>query len=902
MRSFDKLQLRVRSLWRRDEVEREMSAELQFHLDELIRDNVAAGMSTTEARQAALRTMGGVAQYEEQIRDSRRVHVVETAIADIRYALRALRKAPVFATVAILSLALGTGANAAIFSLIDSVLLQQLPVREPQQLALVRTSFVKVGAFNVSRSLSNATRAHLSDAKQIDGLASVREMDRVYVGVEHGSDIAPAQFVSGTFFSVLGLEAEIGRTLGPSDDRASTSSFPVMISYAYWQRRFGGREDVLGQKITVNTIPFTVVGVMPRRFRGLTIDTVADVTMPLAMAPQVEDGYASGRWPKPEDWSGTLFARIKPGVTFESAQSEMTGLLRQSVAEEKGGLTADDKKLTIVLTPAATGISSLRSRFEKALEVLMGVVALVMLIASANLASLLLTRSAARQREICIRMSLGSSRWRLVRQLLTESMVLSALGGALGLLFAWWARSALVKVAVAQNSSVTPPPLDWNWHLFGFVALLCLLNALVFGTLPALKATRLNANLVLHSGRTIRSASVSRTGKFLVAAQVALSLTLLVGAALLLQTLANFYKVDLGFNQQNVLMMTVDPHLAGYADGEPTMALFREIRRRLAEVPGVKAVSMIREPLLGGSTGLSSVYVPGYVPTPDENASRLWTVNEGVGPHFFATMQMPLVAGRDFGEETLDAYNQVAIINQTMAKHFFPGRNAIGQHVAWSTKDAPMEIIGVAADAHYFGVKEDPQDVIFVPLLHPQMKQNQATLLLRTAGDPARVAPEARAAIRAVNGNLPVYDIVTLPEVVKDKLVQQRVLAVLSGFFGALALVLSAIGLYGILAYNVTQRTGEIGVRMALGATRGKILNLVFGETAQVLGAGIVAGIGLTVGSTRLMQSILYGVEPTDGASMGIAALILAAVALAAALIPMRRAMRVDPMSALRQE
>ncbi len=878
-----------------------MNAELRFHLENLTRENIEAGMAPEEARTTALRTMGGVAQYEEQIRDTRRVHFLETVIADIRYALRTLRKAPVFATVAVLSLALGTGANAAIFSLIDSVLLQRLPIRDPEELVYVRTSQIKMGNFRVSRTLTNQTADRLAQATQIEGLARFQQMDRANVTVGRASDVAPALFVSGNYFSLLGIEPLLGRNLGTADEYGGPNGWAAMIGYGYWQRKFGGK-NVLGQQITVNSIPMAIVGVMPRRFRGLWIDNGADVVIPIAAKPLVQDGKVSATIPKPDDFAGMLVARVKKSVTMSSAQSEMSVLLQQTLSTEKGSLTGDDRKLTIELTSAASGSSALRNRFEKGLQVLMAVVAIVMLIASANLASLLLTRSAARQREICIRMSLGSSRWRLLRQLLTEAMVLSVLGSVVGLVFSVWARNAIVKVAVARASGGSAFPMDWNWHLFAFMAGLCAINALLFGAAPALKATRQDANLVLHSGRSIRNAGITRLGKALVAGQVALSLALVVAAALLLRTLTNFYKVDLGYNQKNILMMTVDPHLAGYADGEESIALYKEIRERLASVPGVQAVTMMRQPLLGANTGMSSIFVPGYVPSPQEGQSTLWTIDEGVGPHFFAAMQMPLVEGRDFEDETRDAYGKVAIINQTMARHYFGGKDPVGQKIAFSKDDPPMEVIGVAADAHYYGVKEDPEDVLFVPLLHSKMKQAEATLLVRTAGDPSQLAPEARAAIHTLTPNLPVYDITTMQEMLNVKLAQQRILAALSGFFGILALVLSAIGLYGVLAYNVTQRTGEIGVRIALGASRGNILRMVFGETAQVVGAGIVAGLVITLASAKLIRAMLYGVKETDAQSIALAVIVLSTVALAAAFLPMRKAIRVDPMTALREE
>ena len=897
MRFISKLTLRLRSLFRRARVESELARELQFHLDQQIQENLAAGMPPEEARAAALRTIGGLAQIEEECRDARGLQWWENAVRDARYALRNLRKAPVFAAVAVLSLALGTGANTAIFSLIDRVMLQNLPVRDPEQLVVVRTSFVRVGTFQVSLSLTNNTIDVLRHATQLQGLALIGQSDRLNLSFDGSTQVVPGNYVSGNFFSMMGVEPVLGRAISPMDDsrRGADNGFPAMISYRLWQTRFAGAADVLGRRATVNTIPIVIVGVVPKNFRGLEIDSDSDLYLPTVSRLQVEAGKTSAGFPGPDDFLGRLVGRLQPNATLQSAQAELTVLLRQAMAAQH---REGDLQRSIVLTPAARGESSVRNRFHDGLTILMVVVALVMLIAAANLASLMLARSTARQREICIRMSLGSGRSRLVRQLLTEALVLSAIGTAAGLIFARWAQAAIVRVALAQDFSGSLP-FEWNAHLFGFVAGLCLLNALMFGLAPALRATRVPAADVLRSGRTVGSAGVVRIGRWLIAGQIALSLALVTGAALLLRTLDNLYRVDLGFNPRQILLFTTDPRLAGY-EGDRAVSLYRDLLQRARALPGAEAVSIIRNPILGTSTGLTRVLVPGYVPTSSEKDAPPWTVDYGVGPEFFATMGIPLVSGRDFTDEGIDRTGKVAVINQTMAHHFFGDRNPVGEKIAVATPAPDVEIIGVAADTHYFGPKEEKQDVIFTPLLTPGV--TQATVLVRTSGPPAQLAGDVRALVHSVDANLPIYGIMSMGELLDDKLAQQRIIATLSAFFAALAIVLSAIGIYGVLAYRVAQRTGEIGVRIALGATRANIVRLVFHDTAMMLGIGVAGGLALTFVSARLVRSVLFGVSTNDITAMATAILVLVAVAAAASLLPTCRALRVDPMAALREE
>jgi predicted permease len=558
-------------------------------------------------------------------------------------------------------------------------------------------------------------------------------------------------------------------------------------------------------------------------------------------------------------------------------------------------------KPSIDLQPASRALSSARNRFSEPLAVLMVVVALVMLIACANVANLLLAKSGVRQREIAIRLSLGSSRLRLVRQLLTESLLLSTLGGLLGVLLAVWARNAIVYLATSGDNA---PAIraNWNWRVLGFTAAVCILNAVLFGLAPALRATGVDLVSILKGSTGNRRPGRFRLGRILVAGQVALSLTLLVGAGLFLGTFRNLDRIDPGFDRDRVLLVTLDPTMAGY-HGDKVVQTFKTALERTASIPGVRAVTLLRDRILSGQISLTSIWVPGYTLRADENPSNQWVGSNAAGPHFFETAGIRLVAGRDFSERDDEHSPKVAIINQSMAKHYFAGQNPIGRHIAWSRSEPPVEVVGVVRDIAYLGLRDQSQDLVFTPIFQTDAKSwNTATIFVRTADDSPRIANDIRAAIQAIDPNLPPYAIATMNQQVRSRLVQQRLLAMLTTFFGLLALTLSAVGLYGVVSYGVTQRSGEIGLRMALGASRGSILSLALGETARMAGAGVLLGIAIALITARFVQSMLYGITADDGASLAIAILVLTMVALFAGFLPARRASRLDPMAALRYE
>ncbi len=583
--------------------------------------------------------------------------------------------------------------------------------------------------------------------------------------------------------------------------------------------------------------------------------------------------------PKPDEDAGTVVAR-------HANAAQLSAIFRQTEMEKAGDHPTPDRlqtisKSAIELEPASKGLNRVRDQFSDPLKALMAVVALVMLIACANIANLLTAKSAGRRREIAIRLSLGATRAILVRQFLTESLVLSFAGGALGILFAVWSRDAIVAIA-----GVTVQP-DWSLRVFAFTAALSILNALLFGTIPALRASDPERPVSKKSG-----------GSRLVAAQIALSLTLLIGAALFLASFRNANRVDLGYARDHTLLATIDPGEAGYKGPQVTQ-IYRDVLHRAAALPGVRSVSLMSDRLMSGRFRMSTVAVPGYTPQHGEDPNTLWIVQNFVGPRFVSTAGMHLLAGRDFTD--LDTTRPVAIVNQSFANHFFAGSNPVGRTVAWGPGQKPVEIVGLIANIRIFIARDgNPQDVALVPLLQPSDPPTQATLLIRSTEDPASAAPALRASLADLK--LPLTDIRTMDAQVERLLSQPHLLAILSTFFGALAVLLASIGLYGVLTYNVSRRIPEIGIRMALGAQRKTILNMILSETSRVVVAGIAAGLAIALAAARLLKSLLFGITPHDTTSIAAAVAILAVAALAAAYLPAHRASKVDPMIALRHE
>jgi predicted permease len=884
---FYTLPLRLRSLFRRHQVEQELDEELRYHLERQIEELIEKGMKPEEARYAALQAMGGIEQRKEECRDTRHVSWIEDLVRDLRYGVRTLRKSPGFTAVAVLSLALGIGANTAIFSMVDAVLLKMLPVKSPEQLVTIETSNQR-GERGINFSYLMFER--LRDLPQVfTGVLAAQDGGGRMEMVESAArtEQVEVQLVSGGYFQVLGVNPVIGRTLTEADDQTPGAHPVAVLSYGFWQRRFAGDVSVIGKGIRLKGKPFTIIGVTPPEFFGEAVGRSPDIWAPLMMQPELDRGRsylgeAGLGWLR-------MMARLQPGVSEAQAQASLAMRLEQIKAEPDnlGRMARHIAKFE--LSSGGRGLAGFRNQYSKPLRVLMAVVGLVLLITCANVANLLLARATNRQREVAIRLAIGAGRFRLIRQFLTESALLAGAGGALGLLFAWWG-SRFLLVLVSSDSTPIPIDVTPNARILGFTILVSFLTALIFGLAPAIAATRQDVNAALKITALARPRlSLSR---FLVIAQVALSLLLLTGAGLFVRTLRNLSTLDLGFAAECILQVWIIPQASGYSR-EQLPDLYRRLLERLNSAPGIQSASMAGHGFRSGDSRTCCISVEGYTNRPGEDR-QIHTNRVTTG--YFRTMGMPLLFGRDF---TLQDANRpgIAIINETMARYYFGETNPLGKRFGWG--DPPQvtfgtEIIGVVRDINYGNLREKPPRLIYFP------NQGGDLLVVRAAGPIAALSATIRHSIQAVDNSLEISDVSTIPQLRHQALVQERLLAQLSGFFGLLALSLACVGLYGVISYDAERRTHEIGIRMALGAQRVHVIRLVMRETMSLIIFGLIAGLGTALATTRLIASMLYGLTPNDPLTLGLAGLSLLTVAALAGYLPARRAARVDPMLALR--
>ena len=892
MHWVDKLLLRLRSLFRRPAVEKELWDEIQFHLEQQVAENLAAGMSEEESLYAARRTVGGVEQIKEECRDMRRVNFVEDLGQDIRYRLRMLRKNPGFTTVIGLTLALGIGANTAIFSIFDAFLLRMLPVKDPERLVLVSRPDKIHGGRNAFRY---SAFEHLRDRNSVlSGIFGITMPERTAATIDGQGELVQAQIVSGDYYSTLGVNAALGRTINAEDDRIPEASSVAVISYAYWKRRFNSTPNVIGKKITINGFPFTIIGVTPPEFFGLMYGYAPDVTAPMSMQSVLTGrGFVLSN----EKWFvESIGGRLKPGISEEQARANLDLVFQQTLVFEDR-----TREMQLDVVPGSKGFWQLRERLATPLMILMAMVGLVLLIGCANVANLLLARGAARRKEIAMRLALGASRPRLIRQLLTECVLLGMLGGTTGLLFAVWIGHLLLVLV-----SSGPFPISFDFRLapriLAFTGGASILVGILFGLIPVARATKVNLTADLKA--TSACPGRGRTGidlsKVLIVAQVAVSLLLLVGAGLFVRTLSNLKDLYPGFNAERLLVFSVEPTLVGYQDNR-LRNLYKEILERVKSTPAVRAVSLSRygELTLGG-LATREISVPGYVPPLNESPEIKM---DPVGPNFFQTMGMVLAGGRDFTPHDGENARKVAVINETVARRYFGNVDPIGRHITLSDTPGDVELIGVVRDAKYQSLREHDVAMVFLPFLQfPPDHLPRMTYEVRTAGNPASVVAAIRKEIQAIDSNVPIYDFKTLREQTTQSLMPERLVATLASLFGLLALVLACVGLYGIMAHSVARRTQEIGIRMALGAHKVNVLTLVVGQ--GMLPALIGVGVGLVgaSGFTRILSSLLYGVSATDPVTFIAVSLILIGVSFAACCIPARRAAKVDPLVALRYE
>jgi predicted permease len=854
---------------------------------------------------------------------------MKSIFSDIRFGLRSLLNQPGFTIVAVLTLALGVGANTALFSVVDAVLLKKLPVKDPEQLVLLKASWdgkkFSPGSYDGSNMLDRATGLTVGTSfpmqtlvrlrQEQEALSDVFAFSPMEVNFNAGgqAEIVSAQMVSGNYYSALGVPALLGRTITEADDNAAATPVAV-LSHRFWASRFNGDPAAVGKQVNINNVAFTIAGVTPPGFSGTSqVGSSQDVSLPLAWEPQInpQSSYLEGAGV----WWLRLMGRLKPGATMAQVEASLAGPFQQSVLEHRALRRTDAGASLRTLDPkdlprfgvesGSQGEMNSRRWLESPLRLLAGVVGVVLLIACANVANLLLVRASSRRKEIAVRLAVGASRWRLVRQLLTESILLAAVGGALGVLFALWIKNGLLIVTEwgGREMSALNPSLDLR--VLGFTLGLSFLTGIIFGILPALRATNLDLTPALKdTGRSSSGIGRSWLSKSLVVVQVSLSVLLLIGAGLLIRTLRNLQHVDTGFNANNLLLFKVEPSLLGY-ENEKLVDLYQRSFNRLEAVPGVQSVTFSRSPLLSQSSWTSSAYLPGEIGAngqPRDSSVKVHSVRE----NFFSTMEIPLLLGRSLTEQDDARAQRVAVVNQAFVKAHFPNENPIGKRFGFEPeKPSEIEIVGVARDAKYTSQRDQIQPTVYQSWRQVLRRMTFATFEVRTAGDPATFVAGIRQAMREVDSNLPLSNIRTQVQQADETLAMERMFAKLLTLFGLIAQQLAAIGLYGVMAYVVSQRTHEIGIRMALGADRRDVLMMVVRQGMVLTLVGIAIGLAAAFVLTKYLETLttmLFGVEPRDPWTFAFIGILLAVVALVACLVPARRATKVDPLRALRYE
>lgn len=904
------------SRFRKGKLDADMTEEMGLHLERRTEENIASGMTPDEARYAAMRRFGGVEQVKEIVRDQRGFLWLEQLWQDVRHGARGLRKNPGFALVAILTLALGIGANTALFTFVNALMVRSLPVADPGRL-------VQLQSIGGDESFSYASyERFLDQAHTLQGLAlSRRGVNRQeLVGTGFGAveaESVRAQMVSGNYFSVLGAQAALGRVFTVGDEHANQTQAVLVLSHAYWQRRFGGDASVIGRTVQMENVPFTIVGVMPAGFTGFELGINPEVWWPLHAFSQVENDPRSLERLRDEGWEWALIlGRLAAGVTREQARAELQTIFqrqRVAFAAERPKWTDKQRReylaRTIELLPGGSGYTSLRQQLARPLSILGVIVGLVLLIACANLAGLLLARGAARQRELAVRVALGAGRGRLVRQLLTESLVLAFVGGLGGILLAHWGTAFLAGYLPQRNATIDLRP-DGIVLVFAFA--LSALAGVLFGLLPAL---RLGETALMSATKTFPTGTRSRLNRALVVAQIALSVALLAGAGLFVRSLQKLKSTDLGFRPENLVGFRLE--FSRNHNARQRADVHKRLLESLSALPDVRSATVSGAGLFSGEGFGIRVGPEGYTPQQDEDMRALVVV---AGPRFFSTFGIPLRAGREFtaADELLSTTPmasavaaapaspnspRIAIVGESFALRFFGTTNVVGRTVRFglNNQQPPLEIVGVAADIKYRTVREKPEMQLYVPYFGGVMNVPMTTRVA-TRTEPLALAANVRALVKQIDPRIDVADMRLMSDVIDESLTRERVVAELGGFFSVFALTLACLGLYGVLSYSVVQRTREIGVRMALGARTADVLRLVVGQGVKLALVGTLAGVVLAFATTHFVTRLLYGVTPVDPITFIGVAVLLLVVATVAAWVPALRAARIQPIEALRTE
>jgi predicted permease len=893
-----------------------LADEIQAHIDMLTEENLHRGMSPAEARRAAILTFGGVEAVKESYRDQRGLPAFESFRQDVRYALRGMRRNPAFTGVAVACLALGIGANTAIFSLFNAVMLRSLPVSYPAQLVFFGYS-QSAGGLSPVRSLTSglsgaslpyatfeALRDHASNLAGVFMYAPVggESNNGLTVDVSGQPFTTDGEMVSGSYFAVLGVPSVLGRTIVESDLSPGAPGV-IVISHRLWLREFAGERSAIGRSVRVNNSPFTIIGVAPPGFAGLS-GNVSDLWLPLRPTPLIRpwgsrsasmDTYFVARW----WWWCMIGGRRKPGATRAHVQSEAEYLYRQSITAGVSNVPAHLPALTV--SSVSPAFQTLRRRLSTPLGILVVTAALMLLMACVNVAALLVSRAKARQREIGVRLAIGASRARVVRQLLTESILLSSCGGIFGLLLAYWGAPTLLSL-IAGYRQTTQLDAGPDGVVLAFAATVSLATGILFGIAPAVHAARedLAYQLKEATASTTQRGSLART---LVASQICVSVVLIFGAGLFVRTLRNLDGQHLGFDRDNLLLFDIDPERSGYT-GQRGMALHNQLAERIGRLPGVQSATYVQEALLSGTHNSTSTTTDVRPLTADRPNEAYYN---RVGPGFFDTMGMRVLRGRGIELRDTDGRHPAAVVNESWVRAHFPNENPVGHHLraggeAFDPRYA-YEIVGVAVDAKYSRMRETPPPTVYLAYGENWGRTRRMCFVVRSSGvAPAALMASVTAAVHSVDPALPLYNARTQRQQVEEAIGTERMLARVSIFFGALALLLVAIGVYGTLSYAVTRRTGEIGIRMALGARRAAVVWMILRESLVVAGLGLAVGLPAALALSRFAKDALFGVDAHDGVTVAATVLILSAIAATSGFLPANRAARIDPIRALRHE
>jgi predicted permease len=916
---WSRLQSWLLSTTQRNDFEQNMDEEIRFHIEARTADLIKDGLAPHEAARQARLEFGGITTHKDSIRGSLGLRWWDDTLADLRFAVRILRKNPIYTLIGAGSLALAIAANATIFSVANELLFERLHVPHPEQLQMLQmrgtNKHLVVHSVWGTWRVDDRQIAHIDSFSypiyqelrrrntSLNEIFGFKDLGRANITVDGSAQSVRLQLVSGNYYQQMQVSPRLGRAILPADDGAPGGGAVAVISDGLWARAFGRSPDVIGRVITVNTNPVTIIGVNPAGFTGATsVQVSPDVFVPLSMIPLLQ---ATSARQGPLLSSKSLFwinlmARSKPGVTDLKAQAELNTILAAAIRNIMSP-KANEIIPELTLGDGSRGINAIGEHFSKPIYVLAAMVVFVLLLACANVANLMLARTVYRQREMSVRLALGASRSRILRQLLTEGLLLALLGGSAGLLLAYLSRSILPSL-VAKEWERVDLQVAFDWRVFAFTAAITVFTGLLFSALPALAAMRAEINSSLkESGGTATRHRRAFTGKAIVVAQVALSTLLVAGAALFIRTLINLNAINPGFHPDHLLLVDINPPSQRYAPPKD-VALHARIEQELRSVPGVESVALTDVAFIANERSNSDFNIEHEArgkEYEDHNSDLM-----SVGPDFFHTMGIPIVAGRAFTREDAEKTIPVAVINQTLAKRFFPGKNPLGMR--FSTNDSPADqiwyqIIGISGDTYLNNLRRAP-DTLHFDLYRQQKEVGGVTYVIHTMMKPEDITPSLRAAVKRIDADLPLIDIRTQQQQIDATMQEERIFASLTVGFGILALALACVGIYGIMTYTVTQRTNEIGIRLALGAQRARVRAMVLRESSMMAVIGVFAGLAVALALSRLVKSMLFGLQPHDPLSLGSAALLLLAVALTAAWIPAARASHIEPMEALRHD